>query len=60
MYLRSRLNLMACSKTEIFTTAIFFFVFLTVAEEIACCGTFDLQIVLKRTPASLQCVCNVD
>ena len=46
MYLRSHLNL--------------FFVFSTVAEEIVCSGTFDLQIVLKRTPTSRQYVCNVE
>ena len=42
MYQRSHLNLMACSEVEIFTTVILLFVFLTVAEEIACSGTFDL------------------
>jgi hypothetical protein len=42
MYLRSCLNLMACSEAEIFTTAILLFVFSTVAEEIACSVAFDL------------------
>jgi hypothetical protein len=37
-----------------------FFCFSTVAEEIACSGTFDLQIVLKRTPTSRLYVCNVE
>ena len=42
MYLRSRLNLLVCSEAEIFTTTFLLFVFLIVAEEIACRETFDL------------------
>ena len=42
MYLRSRLNLLACSEAEILTPCFCFFVFLTVAKEIACREMFDL------------------
>ena len=60
MYLRSRLNLMACSEAEIFTTAILLFCLFDSNRRN--CVLWDVRLAdcLKENTNTLQYVCNVD